>query len=85
MGTILAPAERMVTSVLRVPGLGHLSFSQTYHCPVKASGLRWICMMLRVTVRWVDRTLASPCLAVLGPSERYNAEHHLPCWAWSRS
>jgi hypothetical protein len=149
VGTILAPGQRMVSSVLRVLGLDHLSSFQTYHrvlnravwssltvsrlllgllvaafAPegplvvgidetierrrgakiaakgiyrdpvrsshshfVKASGLRWISMMLLVPIPWADRVWALPFLTVLAPSERYNAERgrrHKTITDWGR-
>lgn len=38
---------------------------------VKASGLRWVCLMLLVPVPWAHRVWALPFLTVLSPSERY--------------
>ena len=38
---------------------------------VKASGLRWVCLMLLVPVPWAKRVWALPFLTVLAPSERY--------------
>lgn len=38
---------------------------------VKASGLRWVCLMLLVPVPWAKRVWALPFLTVLSPSERY--------------
>src|SRR5215216_7445219 len=38
---------------------------------VKASGLRWVCLMLLARIPWVDRVWALPFLTVLAPSERY--------------
>ncbi len=38
---------------------------------VKASGLRWISMMLLVNVPWAKRIWGLPFLTVLAPSERY--------------
>jgi hypothetical protein len=38
---------------------------------VKASGLRWISMMLLVRVPWAKRIWGLPFLTVLAPSERY--------------
>ena len=40
-------------------------------CFVKASGLRWLSLMLLVPVSWADRIWALPFLTVLCPSERY--------------
>ncbi len=39
---------------------------------VKASGLRWLSLMLLVPIPWAKRTWALPFLTVLAPSERYN-------------
>jgi DDE superfamily endonuclease len=54
---------------------------------VKASGLRWICLMLLVPIPWAQRIWALPFLTALAPSERYDTEHgrrhkSLTDWAW---
>ncbi|HNJ41088.1 MAG TPA: transposase [Acidobacteriota bacterium] len=41
---------------------------------VKASGLRWLCLMALVRIPWADRVWALPFLTVLCPSERYHQE-----------
>ncbi len=41
---------------------------------VKASGLRWVCLMLIVDIPWVGRAWALPFLTVLAPSKRYNQQ-----------
>jgi len=41
---------------------------------VKASGLRWLSMMLLVRVSWAERVWALPFLTCLCPSERYYKE-----------
>src|SRR3712207_5557094 len=41
---------------------------------VKASGLRWVCLMLLVPVPWAGRVWALPFLCILAPSERYASE-----------
>lgn len=41
---------------------------------VKASGLRWLSVMLLAPVPWAQRVWALPFLTVLSPSERYHAE-----------
>jgi DDE superfamily endonuclease len=54
---------------------------------VKASGLRWICLMLLVPIPWAARTWALPFLTALAPSERYNAAHgrrHKAVTDWAR-
>jgi hypothetical protein len=53
---------------------------------VKASGLRWVCLMLLVPVPWAGRVWALPFLTALAASERYAAargQRHktLPDWA----
>jgi hypothetical protein len=42
---------------------------------VKASGLRWVCLMLLVPVPWARRVWALPFLTALAPAERYDREH----------
>jgi DDE superfamily endonuclease len=42
---------------------------------VKASGLRWISLMLLAPIPWAARTWALPFLTALAPSERYCREH----------
>jgi DDE superfamily endonuclease len=39
---------------------------------VKASGLRWVCLMVLARIPWGDRVWALPFLTVLAPSERYD-------------
>jgi DDE superfamily endonuclease len=41
---------------------------------VKASGLRWLCLMLIVDIPWIGRAWALPFLTVLAPSERYDQQ-----------
>jgi DDE superfamily endonuclease len=42
---------------------------------VKASGLRWVCLMVLARIPWVDRVWALPFLTALAPSERYYQIH----------
>lgn len=54
---------------------------------VKASGLRWICLMLLVPIPWAERVWALPCLTALAPSERYDQQHgrrHKTLTDWAR-
>lgn len=44
------------------------------HC-VKASGLRWLSLMLLVPISWAGRVWALPFLTLLCPSERYYARY----------
>ena len=45
---------------------------------VKASGLRWISLMLLAPIPWAARTWALPFLTALAPSERYCRQQHKP-------
>jgi hypothetical protein len=54
---------------------------------VKASGLRWVCLMLLVPIPWAARTWALPVLTALAPSERYDRERgrrHKTLTDWAR-
>ncbi|MDP9363111.1 MAG: transposase, partial [Chloroflexota bacterium] len=54
---------------------------------VKASGLRWVCLMLLVPIPWAARTWALPFLTALAPSERYDRQHgrrHKALTDWAR-
>lgn len=54
---------------------------------VKASGLRWLSLMLLVDIPWAQRVWALPFLTVLAPSERYNQEQghrHKTLTDWGR-
>jgi len=54
---------------------------------VKASGLRWISMMLLVRVPWAKRIWSLPFLTALAPSERYygsSPRRHKKLTDWAR-
>jgi hypothetical protein len=54
---------------------------------VKASGLRWVCLMLLVPIPWAMRTWALPILTALAPSARYDREQgrrHKTLTDWAR-
>jgi hypothetical protein len=54
---------------------------------VKASGLRWLSLMLLVPIPWAKRVWALPFLTTLAPSERYSREHgrrHKKLTDWAR-
>src|SRR6266498_5420484 len=44
---------------------------------VKASGLRWLSLMLLAPIPWAQRVWALPFLTVLAPSERYHQEREM--------
>ena len=53
---------------------------------VKASGLRWLSLMVVVPIPWAKRRWALPFLTVLAPSERSNAKRnrrHKPLTRWA--
>jgi DDE superfamily endonuclease len=53
----------------------------------KASGLRWVCLMLLVPIPWAQRVWALPFLTVLAPSERYHrrrGQRHKSVTDWAR-
>jgi hypothetical protein len=149
MGTILCPAERTVTAVLRVMGLSGEKHFQNYHRVlsravwsslaasrillgllisafaaggpvllglddtierrrgakikskgiyrdpvrsthshfVKASGLRWLSLILLAPIPWAQRVWALPFLTALAPSERYyqgKIRQHKKLTEWAR-
>jgi hypothetical protein len=54
---------------------------------VKASGLRWLSLMLLAPIPWAQRVWALPFLSVLAPSERYyqgKARKHKKLTEWAR-
>jgi hypothetical protein len=54
---------------------------------VKASGLRWLCLMVLAPVPWAGRVWALPFLSVLAPSERYartRGRRHKKLTDWAR-
>jgi hypothetical protein len=54
---------------------------------VKASGLRWISLMVLAPIPWAGRVWALPFLTVLAPSERYAAargKRHKKLTDWAR-
>jgi len=54
---------------------------------VKASGLRWLSLMLLTPIPWASRIWACPFLTALVPSQRYNEERghqHKSLMDWAR-
>jgi len=54
---------------------------------VKASGLRWLSLMLLAPIPWAQRVWALPFLTVLAPSERYykdKVRQHKKLTEWAR-
>lgn len=56
-------------------------------CMTQASGLRWLSMMLLVSLPWAGRVWALPFFTVLAPSERYHqqrGQRHKTVADWAR-
>jgi len=54
---------------------------------VKASGLRWRCLMLLVPIPWAGRCWALPFLTILAPSARHDRaqrRRHKKLTDWAR-
>jgi len=54
---------------------------------VKATGLRWVCLLLLTPIPWARRVWALPFLTALAPSERYDIQQGrrhkaVTDWAW---
>jgi hypothetical protein len=70
--------ERRRGAKIKAKGLYRDAVRSSHSCFVKASGLRWISMMLLAPIPWAGRVWALPFFTVLAPSERYHAERGLP-------
>ena len=66
--------ERRWGAKIRARGIHRDPVRSSHGHFVKASGLRWLCVMLLVPVPWAGCVWALPFLTVLAPSERYAAE-----------
>jgi DDE superfamily endonuclease len=66
--------ERRYGRKIAARGIYRDPVRSTHENFVKASGLRWVCVMLLVAVPWTSRVWALPFLSALAPSERYAAK-----------
>lgn len=66
--------ERRWGSKIRARGIYRDPVRSSHSHFVKASGLRWLSMMLLVPIPWAQRVWALPFLTILAPSERYYQE-----------
>jgi DDE superfamily endonuclease len=64
--------ERRRGAKIAAKGIYHDPVRSSKSHKVKASGLRWVCLMLLVPIPWALRVWALPFLTVLAPSERYH-------------
>ena len=64
--------ERRRGMQIRAKGIYRDPVRSSHSHLVKASGLRWLSLMLLVPIPWAGRVWALPFLTVLAPSERYH-------------
>jgi hypothetical protein len=79
--------ERRYGRKIRAKGVYRDPVRSTHENFVKASGLRWVCVMSLVEIPWASRAWALPFLSALAPPERYAAERgkrhkKITEWAW---
>jgi DDE superfamily endonuclease len=79
--------ERRRGSKIRAKGIYRDPVRSSHGHFVKASGLRWLSLMVLSPIPWAGRTWALPFLTVLAPSERYyqgKARKHKKLTQWAR-
>ncbi|GAC1404101.1 MAG: hypothetical protein NVSMB65_20480 [Chloroflexota bacterium] len=79
--------ERRRGAKIAAKGIYHDPVRSSHSHMVKASGLRWVCLMLLVPIPWAVRVWALPFLTVLAPSERYHetrGRRHKTVLDWAR-
>src|SRR5215210_1845246 len=63
--------ERRRGAKIKAKGIYRDPVRSSHNHFVKASGLRWLSLMLLAPIPWARRVWALPFLSVLAPSERY--------------
>src|ERR687883_1485244 len=79
--------ERRRGGRIRARGIYRDPVRSSHGHAVKASGLRWLCVMLLAPVPWAGCVWGLPFLTVLAPSERWSREHgrrHKKLTDWAR-
>jgi hypothetical protein len=79
--------ERRRGSKIKAKGIYRDPVRSSHGHFVKASGLRWLSLMLLAPVPWAGRVWALPFVTVLAPSERYyqgKARKHKKLTEWAR-
>jgi len=79
--------ERRRGAKIKAKGIYRDPVRSSHNHFVKASGLRWLSLMLLVPIPWAKRVWALPFLTVLAPSERYykdKARKHKKLTEWAR-
>ena len=79
--------ERRRGANIKAKGIYRDPVRSSHSHMVKASGLRWLSLMLLAPVPWAGRVWALPFLTVLAPSERYykdKVRQHKKLTDWAR-
>lgn len=79
--------ERRRGAQIKAKGIYRDPVRSSHNHFVKASGLRWLSLMLLAPIPWAQRVWALPFLTVLAPSERYykgKARKHKKLTEWAR-
>jgi len=79
--------ERRRGRCIRAKGVYHDAVRSSRSHFVKATGLRWLSVMLLAPIPWAKRVWALPFLTALAPSSRYNEERggrHKTLTDWAR-
>src|SRR5215207_1181234 len=79
--------ERRRGSQIKAKGIYRDPVRSSHSHFVKASGLRWLRLMVLAPIPWAQRVWALPFLTVLAPSERYyqgKARQHKKLTEWAR-
>jgi hypothetical protein len=79
--------ERRRGAKIKAKGIYRDPVRSSHNHFVKASGLRWLSLMLLAPVPWAQRVWALPFLTVLAPSERYyqgKARQHKKLTHWAQ-
>jgi hypothetical protein len=79
--------ERRTGAKIAAKGVYRDAVRSSHSHFVKATGLRWVSLMLLLPIPWAGRVWALPFLTALAPSERYDNERGrrhkaLTDWAW---
>jgi|RhiMetdeSRZDD1v2_1073273.scaffolds.fasta_scaffold158503_3 hypothetical protein len=79
--------ERRRGAKIKAKGIYRDPVRSSHNHFVKASGLRWLSLMLLAPIPWAQRVWALPFLTVLAPSERYyqgKARKHKKLTHWAQ-
>jgi len=79
--------ERRRGAKIKAKGIYRDPVRSSHNHFVKASGLRWLSLMLLTPIPWAQRVWALPFLTVLAPSERYyqgKARGHKKLTQWAQ-